>query len=133
MFHDTPWLKIPKIYWELSSDRVLTMEYVEGGQVNDLNYIKKNKIDPNEVSQKIGLLYSQMIFTHGFIHADPHPGNILVRKSCTGNTEIVLLDHGLYAASNFFYNASLCILWKLFNIKCSRIDLKVSFEANKII
>lgn len=59
------WLKIPKIYWELSTDRVLVMEYCEGGQVNDLEYLKKNKIDPFDVSNKLGVLYSNMIFLNG--------------------------------------------------------------------
>lgn len=75
------------------------MEFIEGGQINDLKYMQKHQIDPNEVSNKLGLLYSQMIFTHGFVHADPHPGNILVRKNSAGNTDIILLDHGLYAVS----------------------------------
>lgn len=75
------------------------MEFVEGGQVNDLNYMKKHKIDPFEVSDKLGRLYSQMIFINGFVHSDPHPGNILVKRSSSGDCDIILLDHGLYAVS----------------------------------
>jgi len=48
-----------------------------------------------QVMRKLGQVYSEMIFVQGYIHCDPHPGNILVRPSPTG-TEIVLLDHGLY-------------------------------------
>ncbi|GLD73461.1 uncharacterized aarF domain-containing protein kinase 1 isoform X2, partial [Lates japonicus] len=50
-----------------------------------------------QISEKLGKMYSEMIFVHGFVHCDPHPGNVLVRK-CPRNkkTEIVLLDHGLY-------------------------------------
>lgn len=97
MFHHFPWLKVPKVYWDLSNHRVLTMEYVEGGQVNDLPYIRAHKIDPYEVSHKLGCLYSQMIFGEGFVHSDPHPGNILVRKNEANKVEVILLDHGLYA------------------------------------
>lgn len=75
------------------------MEYVTGGQVNDLEYIKKHRIDPIDIANKIGQLYSNMIFINGFVHSDPHPGNILVRKNAKSGTEIVLLDHGLYAVS----------------------------------
>jgi aarF domain-containing kinase len=75
------------------------MEYVEGGQVNDLAYIRMNSIDPYEVADKLSQLYSQMIFIHGFVHSDPHPGNILVKKTPTGGVDIILLDHGLYAVS----------------------------------
>lgn len=80
------------------------MEYVEGGQVNDLSYINKHKIDPFEVSDKIGRLYSHMIFINGFVHSDPHPGNILVRKAQNGESIIILLDHGLYAVSCLMSN-----------------------------
>ncbi|CAD7089546.1 unnamed protein product [Hermetia illucens] len=98
IFKNYKWLKIPKIYWEHSTKRVLVMEYLDGGHVTDLNYIKENKIDTHEVSNKIGRLYSDMIFIHGFVHSDPHPGNILVKKDpATSKTDIVLLDHGLYA------------------------------------
>lgn len=75
------------------------MEFVEGGQVNDLDYIKKNKLNPFEVSDKLGRLYSHMIFIHGFVHSDPHPGNILLKKRENGDCQIILLDHGLYAVS----------------------------------
>lgn len=83
----------------MSTDRVLMMEYLEGGQVNDLEYIKKSGIDPFDVSNKLGVLYSKMIFLNGYVHSDPHPGNILVHKNKQGGTDIVLLDHGLYAVS----------------------------------
>lgn len=99
MFKEYKWLKVPKIFWKWSSKRVLVMEYVSGGQVNDLDYIKKNNIDTFDVANKIGQLYSNMIFINGFVHSDPHPGNILVRKDKKGHAEVILLDHGLYAVS----------------------------------
>ena len=43
-------------------------------------------------------MYADMIFKHGYVHCDPHPGNVLVRKN-KGRDEIVLLDHGLYSVS----------------------------------
>lgn len=94
---DFKWLKIPKIYWDLSTKRVLTMEFLEGGQVNDLDYIKSNNINPLDITNKISRMYSQMIFVEGFVHSDPHPGNILIKKNNEGNVDIILLDHGLYA------------------------------------
>lgn len=96
MFKEYSWLKVPKIFWNLSSSRILTMEFIDGGQVNDLEYIKKHQINPYEVTSKLGKLYSRMIFITGFVHSDPHPGNILV-KNVNGEAEVVLLDHGLYA------------------------------------
>ena len=96
LFANFKWLKIPKIFWDISSPRVLTMEFVDGGQINDLAYIRKANLNPYEVSSKLGRLYSHMIFVTGFVHSDPHPGNILVRN-VNNEAEIVLLDHGLYA------------------------------------
>jgi len=59
-------LQVPKVYWNLSTIRVLTMEYVEGGQVNDLAYIRSNDIDRYEVADKLSQLYSQMVFYSWF-------------------------------------------------------------------
>ncbi|XP_075226609.1 aarF domain containing kinase 1 isoform X2 [Lycorma delicatula] len=97
MFKSFSWLKIPELYMDLTTKRVLTMEFLEGGQVNDIDYINRNKISTYEVSDKLGHLYSRMIFNEGFVHSDPHPGNILVHKSETGSVDLILLDHGLYA------------------------------------
>jgi aarF domain-containing kinase len=99
MFEHIKWLHVPKVRWDLTTSRVLTMDFINGGQVNDLEYIKEHKINPFEVSDKLGRLYSQMIFINGFVHSDPHPGNIFVRKSERGDCDIILLDHGLYAVS----------------------------------
>nr|XP_003707466.1 PREDICTED: uncharacterized aarF domain-containing protein kinase 1 [Megachile rotundata] len=96
IFSHYHWLKIPRIYWEISSSRVLTMEFIEAGQINDLKYIQDNNLNPYEVSSKLGRLYSHMIFIVGFVHSDPHPGNVLVRNK-NNEAEIILLDHGLYA------------------------------------
>ena len=48
-----------------------------------------------QVSSKLGELYSKMIFIEGFVHCDPHPGNVLVNNDY-GEVQVVLLDHGLY-------------------------------------
>ncbi|XP_066587316.1 aarF domain-containing kinase 1-like [Prorops nasuta] len=110
MFSAYQWLKVPKIYWNLTSSRVLTMEFLEGGQVNDLEYLNKYKINPFEISNKLATLYSHMIFINGFVHSDPHPGNILVRKN-NRETEVILLDHGLYAQLTDEFRCEYSKLW----------------------
>ncbi|XP_029453533.1 uncharacterized aarF domain-containing protein kinase 1 isoform X1 [Rhinatrema bivittatum] len=106
-------LKVPRIHWELSSKRVLVMEFLEGGQVNDREYMERHGIDVNEVSCGLGRMYSEMIFMNGFVHCDPHPGNVLVRKDATaGTTEIVLLDHGLYQVLTEEFRIDYCRLWQ---------------------
>ncbi|XP_049626352.1 aarF domain-containing protein kinase 1 [Suncus etruscus] len=106
-------LKVPRIFWELSTKRVLLMEYLDGGQVNDRDYMERNKIDINEVSRHLGKIYSEMIFVNGFVHCDPHPGNVLVRKCPdTGKAEVVLLDHGLYQVLTEEFRLNYCRLWQ---------------------
>ncbi|KAK1793165.1 hypothetical protein P4O66_011567, partial [Electrophorus voltai] len=216
-------IMVPKIHWDLSSRRVLTMDFAEGGQVNDRAYMQKHGIDVNEVSRpttglqkhlhvprlanllpgphaevnvevrqrpgcsehrayiarsappacehhsvasaigvssgpdvsgagqiavverptrehthgccvheraesdggvalaahhaqisrNLGKLYSEMIFVTGFVHCDPHPGNVLVRKCPRSKkAKIVLLDHGLYQVLNQDFRMDYCRLWQ---------------------
>ncbi|XP_004739215.1 aarF domain-containing protein kinase 1 isoform X1 [Mustela nigripes] len=113
MLKDFDFLKVPRIYWELSTKRVLLMEFVDGGQVNDRDYMERNKIDVNEISRHLGKMYSEMIFVNGFVHCDPHPGNVLVRKCPgTGKAEVVLLDHGLYQVLTDEFRLDYCRLWQ---------------------
>ncbi|KAH7340432.1 ABC1-domain-containing protein [Rhizoctonia solani] len=93
--------KIPKGKTSVYVPRTLVMEYVKGGRVDDLEYLAKHNIDRNLVSQELSRAFSEMVYIHGFFHADPHPGNLLIRPAPPGsrskfNFEVVLLDHGLY-------------------------------------
>ena len=99
MFSHFSWLKVPKIHWTLSRDRILVMEFCSGGFINDIEYLKKHNIDLESVSKKVGEMYADMIFKHGYVHCDPHPGNVLVHKNKAGVDEVILLDHGLYTVS----------------------------------
>ncbi|XP_066463713.1 aarF domain-containing protein kinase 1 isoform X2 [Eleutherodactylus coqui] len=113
MVRKFPFLRIPKIHWDMSTERVLVMEYVEGGQANDLKYMKRNNIDVNKVTQALGKLYSEMIFVHGFVHCDPHPGNVLVQQTeGSRDPDIILLDHGLYQELTDNFRLNYCHLWQ---------------------
>lgn len=68
-----------------------------------------------QVSEKLGKVYSEMIFVHGFVHCDPHPGNVLIQKCPNSRkTQIVLLDHGLYQVGTFLYRT----VWNLWSFNC---------------
>ncbi|WFD27660.1 hypothetical protein MNAN1_002661 [Malassezia nana] len=91
----------PKVPWVYR--RVMAMEFIEGSRPDNLQYLAKHKIDRNRVSQELSRIFAQMLYMHGFFHADPHGGNVLIRPRQPGsrsseNFEIVLLDHGLYFA-----------------------------------
>ncbi|XP_053553333.1 aarF domain-containing protein kinase 1 isoform X2 [Bombina bombina] len=65
------------------------------------------------VSHALGKLYSEMIFVHGFVHCDPHPGNVLVcQKPDSRSPEIILLDHGLYQVLTDSFRLDYCGLWQ---------------------
>ena len=85
-------LKIPRVHRHLSGKRVLTMEFVPGVRIDDVEALKGKGIDLADVAARIQKIFAQMTFVHGFVHADPHPGNILI----TDKGGIVLLDHGVY-------------------------------------
>lgn len=83
----------PKVVWELSTRRVLTTEFVEGVKVNDIRGLERLKINRTELARLVIETYCQQIFHHGLYHADPHPGNILVREGPT----ITFVDFGAVA------------------------------------
>ncbi|KIP08381.1 hypothetical protein PHLGIDRAFT_69413 [Phlebiopsis gigantea 11061_1 CR5-6] len=81
--------------------RVLMMEFIEGGRVDDLQYLADQDIDRNKVALELARIFAQMVHLNGWFHADPHPGNLLIRPASPSsrspyNFDIVLLDHGLY-------------------------------------
>ncbi|XP_072932649.1 aarF domain-containing kinase 1 [Epargyreus clarus] len=128
LFKNYKWLKVPKIFWEYSTERVLVMEYVVGGQVNDIKYIDEHKISKQEICKKLGDLYSHMIFVTGFVHSDPHPGNILVKKNPDQNdVTVYLLDHGLYAQLTEKFRYHYSKLW-LSIIARNRDEMRIHAE-----
>ena len=74
----------------------MTMEFIDGVKINDLAGLKTLGMDPRELSSIVCEVFSAMIFSHGFVHCDPHPGNLLARRSPDGSgaVQLVLLDHG---------------------------------------
>ena len=82
---------VPKIYRELSSSRVLTIEYVAGIKVSNVEVLKREGCDLNFLAENGADLVMKQIFVHGFFHADPHPGNIFILPS----NIICFLDFGM--------------------------------------
>ncbi|KAI9474260.1 MAG: ABC1 family-domain-containing protein [Benjaminiella poitrasii] len=96
--HHTTALVVPDIVW--AKRRILCMEFIEGARIDDMEYMKKHGIDSAQVSTEITQVFSKMMFLDGFVHCDPHPGNILIRPAKDPKSkfkfDLVLLDHGLY-------------------------------------
>ncbi len=71
-------LVFPKIFWEYSTGRVLTLQFMEGVKISNLHALEQLKLNPSEVAIRIINAYCRQIFIDGVYHADPHPGNFLV-------------------------------------------------------
>ncbi|MDD1713239.1 MAG: AarF/UbiB family protein [Methanoregulaceae archaeon] len=84
-------IKIPRIYWENSSRRLLVMEFIEGCRVDHVEEIRAMGVDPALIADRGFNAYLTQIFEDGFFHGDPHPGNLLVTK----DNELVFLDFGI--------------------------------------
>jgi len=90
-FQGNPIVHIPRTHPERCSGRVLTMELIEGIRLCETARLREAGIDADEVARRGAAICLEMIFEHGFYHADPHPGNILVMP---GNV-VGLLDFGM--------------------------------------
>ncbi|XP_054276945.1 uncharacterized aarF domain-containing protein kinase 5-like isoform X2 [Macrosteles quadrilineatus] len=107
-----PFIYVPKVFWNLSSKRVLTTEFIDGIKINEKEALTKEGLSLADIDYKMFKAFSEQIFHTGFVHADPHPGNVLVRKGTDGRAQLVLLDHGLYEVVPSTIRHSLCNLWK---------------------
>src|SRR5215470_18183576 len=91
LFKDEGYVVVPQMHRDLSTRRVLTMEFLDGIKVTDVAGLRAAGLAPAEVVQTLNRIYVRMILAYGFFQADPHPGNVFVRP----NGQIVLLDFGL--------------------------------------
>lgn len=87
---------IPKIFWQFTTRKIITIEYIPGIKITDLNLLENNHINPKSLSTTLVNAYFKQFFEDGFYHADPHPGNIVVKNDGT----IVFYDFGMVGRIN---------------------------------
>jgi ubiquinone biosynthesis protein len=90
-------IHIPTVYSELTTDKVLTMEFLPGVKITDVARIDAAGLDRREIARQFVLAFTKQALFDGFFHADPHPGNVLVNLE-TG--KIGFLDMGLMGEMN---------------------------------
>jgi len=92
------------------------MSFEEGKPITDAKYIKENKIKIREIAKDLTDIFNKQIYDFGFIHSDPHQGNLFVRKvddkSSKKNFKLVLLDHGLYRDLDDSFRYHYMNLWR---------------------
>jgi ubiquinone biosynthesis protein len=77
-FAGHPHVRVPKVYWQYTRPRVLTLEWIDGIQLADLDLVTTTLEERREIAYRITEAWMTMIFRHGFFHGDPHPANILL-------------------------------------------------------
>jgi predicted unusual protein kinase regulating ubiquinone biosynthesis (AarF/ABC1/UbiB family) len=92
IFADDPGVRIPRIYAETSTRRVLIMENVASIKISDFDAIEAAGISRREVAAQLFDAYLEQLFEHSFIHADPHPGNLFVQPLPSVLGEMGLID-----------------------------------------
>ncbi|MCA1609247.1 MAG: phosphotransferase, partial [Acidobacteria bacterium] len=71
-------IHVPTIYWNATTSKILTMDFIHGTKVTDLEEQVRQNIDPAKVNRLLIKTYLKQLLEDGFFHADPHPGNLLV-------------------------------------------------------
>ena len=87
---------VPRVYRETTTSRILTMEYIDGIKISELDRLENEGFDLNEIARRGADLIMKQVFIHGFFHADPHPGNIFILP----NNIICYLDFGMMGRVN---------------------------------
>lgn len=90
-FVQDPHIHVPDVIWGCTSERVLTMEYIEGIKPTDRTYLEHRGYDVKMIASRIVNAVLNQIFISGFFHADPHPGNLLIMK----DGSITFIDFGM--------------------------------------
>lgn len=90
-FTQTKWMYFPRVYWPQSARGVLTLEYVDGIKVSDLDRLERGGLDRKLIAQRGADAFLEMVLKHGFFHGDTHPGNVMILP----DNVICLLDYGI--------------------------------------
>ena len=90
-FSNNPAVYVPRIFRHASTDRLLTMEHVEGIKITDISLLEEQGYDRKIIASRGTELILEQVFLHGFFHADPHPGNVFVLP----DNIVCFLDFGI--------------------------------------
>ena len=90
-FLDDENVEVPEVIWNLSSEKVLCLSYLEGTKISDVEKLKSKNIDLQKIAEIGAISYLKQLVNYGFFHADPHPGNLAVSNS----GKLIFYDFGM--------------------------------------
>jgi len=85
------YIRVPDVYWEVTNERVLTMEYIDAIKMSDIDAVEKAGIDKQALSQQVADAFLAQILKTSYFHCDPHPGNL----QCDSEGNLVYFDCGM--------------------------------------
>lgn len=86
-----PDLVVPRIHWDYTRQRVLTMEFMAGMKVTDYEDLERAGVSRTQLARRLLEIYIKQILVDGFFHADPHPGNLFIDSS----GKVIMIDFGM--------------------------------------
>lgn len=118
---------VPKFYQDVCTQRVLVMEWIGGTcRMTDREKLEEWGLSAKQVSRSVCEAFASQIFQHGFVQADGHPSNVLVRKHPNGKKgqhQVVLIDHGLYVELSEDFRRKYAQLWRaIFTLDLKTLD-----------
>ena len=90
-FLDDENVEVPEVIWDMSSEKVLCLSYLEGTKISDLEKLKSQEIDLSKIAEIGAISYLKQLVNYGFFHADPHPGNLAV----SSEGKLIFYDFGM--------------------------------------
>ncbi len=90
-FLDDENVEVPEVIWDMSSEKVLCLSFLEGTKISDLEKLKSQDIDLSKIAEIGAISYLKQLVNYGFFHADPHPGNLAV----SSKSKLIFYDFGM--------------------------------------
>lgn len=119
---------VPEVFPKYSSDRLLVMDFIGGAcKLTDRQKIEDMGLSVRKVASDVCNVFAAMIFQYGFVQADGHAGNVLIRRHPTdkrrGAHQVVLIDHGLYVTLSDSFRRQYAQLWKsIFTVDVPKLE-----------
>eukprot|EP01064_Diplonema_japonicum_P018372 TRINITY_DN2705_c0_g1_i1.p2 TRINITY_DN2705_c0_g1~~TRINITY_DN2705_c0_g1_i1.p2 ORF type:complete len:245 (+),score=63.28 TRINITY_DN2705_c0_g1_i1:972-1706(+) len=111
-FSDWDDVTAPRVMWETCSRKILTMQYIEGFNVDEKEKYEELGLDKEAIAERVAEVVARSIFKEGHLHADPHPANIFVEPTDEGKGwRLQWLDHGLYQNLTQDFIDNYAMLW----------------------